>query len=71
MMPIRQEDYWNNEMDEEVRERIGRAWAARCGDREEDRAAGVRRVDFLMDRVVLDGFSKGKEGMWEMKLRKA
>ncbi|KAH9911643.1 hypothetical protein B0H21DRAFT_454401 [Amylocystis lapponica] len=69
MMPITQADFWNNEMDESVRERIGLAWAQRCAD-EEERSRGVRRVDFLMGRVVMEGLAKGKDGSWEMRLRK-
>jgi len=68
--PISQEDYWNNEVDEKVRERIAFAWAERCGGDENERSYGVRRVDFLMERVVLEGFEKGKDGMWEMKIKK-
>ena len=69
MTPISQADWWNNEMDEITRERIARAWAERCVD-EEERQKGVRRVDFLMDRCILHGLEKGKDGMWEMKVKR-
>jgi len=69
MTPISQGDYWNNEMDERARERIAEAWAERCED-DEERKKGVRRVDFLMGRVILEGLVRGKEGMWEMRMKK-
>ncbi|CCM02164.1 uncharacterized protein FIBRA_04242 [Fibroporia radiculosa] len=69
MTPISQADYWNNEMDESVRERIARAWSERC-DNQEERNKGVRRVDFLMERFVFEGLFRGKDGMWEMKVKK-
>ena len=68
--PISQEDYWNNEVDERMRERIAHAWAARCADDEVERSRGIKRVDFLMDRIILEGFVRGKDGMWEMKIKK-
>jgi len=69
MTPISQADYWNNEMDGEVRERIARAWSERC-ENDEERQKGVKRVDFLMGRLFLEGTVRGKEGMWEMKIKK-
>lgn len=68
--PIASADYYNTEMDHQVRDKVAHAWAGRCGDDEEQRGMGVRRVDFLMERVVLRGLTKGKDGMWEMKLEK-
>lgn len=69
MTPISNADYWNNEMNGEVRERIAAAWFARCED-DGERKRGVRRVDFLMDRVILEGFVRGKDGMWEMTIKR-
>ncbi|KZT69997.1 hypothetical protein DAEQUDRAFT_725981 [Daedalea quercina L-15889] len=69
MTPISQADWWNNEMDETTRERITRAWTERCVD-EAERQNGVRRVDFLMERYLLLGFEKGRDGMWEMKVKR-
>lgn len=70
MTPITQEDYYNNEMDQVGREAIALAWAQRCGDNAEERNRGVRRVDFLMARVGLEGVSKGKDGYFELKVKK-
>lgn len=69
MRPITKLDYYNCEMDDAARGRIADAWVARCRD-EEDRRRGVRRVDFLLERVMLEGFTKGRDGMWEMKLQR-
>ena len=68
--PITNEDYYNNEMDESTREKIAEAWVIRCGDNKEERAMGVKRVDFLMDKVALEGVAKGKDGMWELKVKR-
>lgn len=70
MTSISNADYYNNEMDDEVRDQIAKAWAARCGENDEQRKSGVRRVDFLTEKVILSGFAKGKDGMWEMRLSK-
>ncbi|KAI0685738.1 hypothetical protein BC835DRAFT_1420975 [Cytidiella melzeri] len=70
MMPITNEDYYNNEMHEESREKIADAWSLRCGDSKEERAMGVRRVDFLMEKVGLEGVTKGKDGMFELKVKR-
>jgi hypothetical protein len=70
MTPITNEDYYNNEMDEASREKIADAWSLRCGDRKEERALGVRRVDFLMEKVALEGVAKGKSGMFELKIKR-
>ncbi|OCH86451.1 hypothetical protein OBBRIDRAFT_797156 [Obba rivulosa] len=69
MMQISHADLYNKEMDEATRERIIRAYFRRCRS-EEERQRGVFRVDFLQDRVIWEGLVKGKEGMWEMKLRR-
>ncbi|KAH9932997.1 uncharacterized protein B0H18DRAFT_870857 [Fomitopsis serialis] len=69
MTPIAHADWWNNEMDEITRERIARSWAERCVD-DGERQKGVRRVDFLMDRCILLGLEKGRDSMWEMKVKR-
>ncbi|PCH35159.1 hypothetical protein WOLCODRAFT_107058 [Wolfiporia cocos MD-104 SS10] len=68
MTPISHEDYYNNEMNQDTRDRIASAWQTRCPDKEE-LEKGVRRVDFLMDRVVFEGLAKGRGGMWELKTK--
>lgn len=71
MIPITNEDYYNNEMNETIRSRIAMAFNQRIGPNEVERNHGVRRVDFLMERVVLEGFVKGKDSsQWEMKIKK-
>ncbi|KAI0783720.1 hypothetical protein C8Q75DRAFT_833348 [Abortiporus biennis] len=68
---ITTDDWYNTEMTESVRDKISLAYNIRCGTNETQRRSGVRRVDFLMERTVLEGFSKGTKGRWEMKLKKS
>lgn len=70
MTPITQEDYYNNEMDQTAREAIALAWAERCGENADERNRGVRRVDFLMEKVGLEGIVKGKDGYFELRVKK-
>ena len=69
MQPITHADYHNYEMDETVREKIGHAWSERCGHDVVNRNVGVRRVDFLMGRVMLRGLVKLRDGTFEMKFK--
>ncbi|KAI0779191.1 hypothetical protein BC629DRAFT_1289935 [Irpex lacteus] len=68
--PITNEDYYNNEMDEESREKIADAWSLRCGESKQERSMGVKRVDFLMEKVGLEGVVKGRDGMFELKVKR-
>jgi len=71
-MQIVDADFYNDELDDDERKRITDAYRKRCaasGDPGEA-AMGIRRVDFLMGRVVFEGLVKGKEGLWEMKTAK-
>ena len=70
MASISREDYYNNEMDQATRDLIAIAWAKRCGSNMEERNNGIRRVDFLMDKVGLEGVAKGKDGYFELKIKK-
>ena len=69
-MPITNEDWYNTEMDDLARAKIGDAWDVRCGDNMAERQKGVKRVDFLMGRVVMEGLLRGRDGMFELKLKK-
>ncbi len=69
MTQIGNPDYYNLEMTGEMRERIADAWGHRCRS-EEERCQGIRRVDYLLGRVVMEGIQKGKDGLWEIKTRK-
>ncbi|KAI0072135.1 hypothetical protein K474DRAFT_1605722 [Panus rudis PR-1116 ss-1] len=70
--PIGSADYWNCEMNEVTRERVAVAYRVRCADDEDEVRRGVRRVDFLMDRVWLVGFGRGRDAnVWEMKIKRA
>ncbi|KAM5543533.1 hypothetical protein V8D89_002784 [Ganoderma adspersum] len=69
MTQIQNADYYNVEMSSETRAQVADAWAARCRN-EEERQQGIRRVDYLMGRVIMEGIQKGKDGLWEIKTRK-
>ncbi|TFK87541.1 hypothetical protein K466DRAFT_490652 [Polyporus arcularius HHB13444] len=66
---IKNADYYNVEMTAEARAHVAEAWAGRCRS-DEERSQGIRRVDYLMGRVIMEGIQKGKEGMFEIKTRK-
>ncbi|KAG2156947.1 uncharacterized protein EDB93DRAFT_1079192 [Suillus bovinus] len=63
--PIRNEDYYNDELDAEDREELKRAWVERCKNKKE-RMEGVKRVDFLREKYMFLGLTRGKRGMWEL-----
>jgi len=63
-------DYYNDELDDDERKRVADAYRRRCGQEQSECAKGIKRVDFLMGRVVFEGLVKGKEGRWEMKTAK-
>jgi hypothetical protein len=63
-------DFYNDELDDEERKKIAGAYRKRCGTNQSESAKGIRRVDFLMGRVVFEGLVKAKEGLWEMKTTK-
>jgi len=60
-------DFYNDELEDEERKRIIDSYRKRCGSDQAEASRGIRRVDFLMGRVVFEGLVKGKEGLWEMK----
>jgi len=60
-------DFNNDELDDEERKRITSAYRARVGSDHTEAMKGIRRVDFLMSKVIFEGLVKGKEGLWEMK----
>ena len=63
-------DFHNDELDEEEQKRITTAYRKRVGSDQAEALKGIRRVDFLMGRVIFEGLVKGKEGLWEMKTTK-
>jgi hypothetical protein len=69
--PIQKADFWNDELSDHDRDKIGHAWRVRCDGDVFERGRGVRRVDFLRRHVVFEGLVKGRNGTWEMKTRKA
>ncbi|KII85872.1 hypothetical protein PLICRDRAFT_299652 [Plicaturopsis crispa FD-325 SS-3] len=69
MRQIREEDLGNAEVTGHLRRKIEAAYFVRCGSSESMRMEGVKRIDFLRKRVLFEGISKGKRGMWEMKTK--
>ncbi|KAI0353910.1 hypothetical protein OH77DRAFT_1406291 [Trametes cingulata] len=69
LSPIEYGDFYNNEMNNDVRDQIAIAWADRCRS-EEERSRGVCKVDYLMGKYIMEGLQKGKDGLWEIKTRK-
>ncbi|THH23189.1 hypothetical protein EUX98_g7986 [Antrodiella citrinella] len=67
---ISHEDYHNCEMDERVRAQVADAYARRCQGEQAELSMGIRRVDFLMERIILEGFVKSRDGYYEMKLKR-
>lgn len=67
--PISKADWWNDVLGDEARGRINKAFDERCMGDGEERSKGVRRVDFLGERYVLEGLVPGKRGVWELKTR--
>lgn len=67
---IQNEDYWNCEMNDVVRAQIAEAYTRRCRGDSIELGHGIRRVDFLMERIMLEGFVRTKDGLYEMKIKK-
>lgn len=67
--PIRNEDYYNDELDAEDKEQLRLAWEARCNNKKE-RMEGVKRVDFLREKYIFLGLTPGKNGMWQLRTGK-
>lgn len=67
---IKNSDFYNNELTQEEREKISRAWKERCQYNQGAMSQGVKKVDYLMRDCVFIGLARGRDGMWEMKTRK-
>jgi len=67
---IKNSDFYNNELTQEEREKISRAWKERCQYNQGAMSQGVKKVDYLMRDCVFVGLARGRDGMWEMKTRK-
>lgn len=70
MTQIQGRHYWNEELQEEDRAKIAAAFQARCDGDAQEAANGVRQIDFLGRKVLFEGLSRGKNGMWEIKTQK-
>lgn len=63
---IRNEDYYNDVLDAEDRGALKQAWERRCRNKKE-RMDGVKRVDFLREKYMFLGLTRGKSGMWQLR----
>lgn len=69
LSPISFSDFYNIEMTNDLRDQIAASWAERCRT-EAERNRGVFKVDYLMGKVIMEGITKGRDGLWEIKTRK-
>ena len=67
---IKNSDFYNNELTQEEREKISRAWKERCQYNQGEKSQGVKKVDYLMRDCIFVGLVRGRDGTWEMKTRK-
>lgn len=68
--PIEPRHYWTEELTNDDRSRLDKAYFRRCGQDVDKRQKGITRGDFLgMHGLLrLDGLVRGRMGMWEMKI---
>ncbi|KAF9218675.1 hypothetical protein BS17DRAFT_719864 [Gyrodon lividus] len=59
-------DFYNNDLDDEDRQTLTRAYLERCRDNAEC-MQGVKRIDFLRGKIEFKGLTRGKNGMWRLK----
>jgi hypothetical protein len=64
--PISKYDFYNTELDGEDREILTRTYLERCRS-EDEKMAGVKRVDYLRGKFEWMGLVPGKNGMWRLK----
>ncbi|KAJ7634733.1 hypothetical protein FB45DRAFT_830123 [Roridomyces roridus] len=64
---IRPQDFSNTVLNATDREAITDAYRARCNDDVCLMQQGVKRVDFMGEDCILQGFVEGRDGMWLMK----
>lgn len=68
---VREDDFYNSRMNPDAQEQIKRASEERCSTgTSEAHATGIRRVDYLMGHVIMQGLKKAGDGMWEIKTRR-
>jgi len=67
---IKNSDFYNNEITQEERGKISRAWKERCQYNQGEMSQGVKKVDYLMRDCIFVGLARGRDGTWEVKTRK-
>jgi hypothetical protein len=70
MQQITGRHYWNEELEDVDRAKLGAAFQDRCNGDSTMIAGGVRKVDFLERRLLFEGLVRGRNGMWEIKTSK-
>jgi hypothetical protein len=66
--PIYPRHFYNEELTDADRAEITKAFQVRCRGDSTFIRRGVLQLDFLGEKVVFQGFSRGPKGLWEIKL---
>ncbi len=66
--PIYPRHFYNEELTDADRAEITKAFQVRCRGDPTFIRRGVLQLDFLGEKVVFEGLSKGSRGLWEIKL---
>ncbi|KAG5654743.1 hypothetical protein H0H81_003751 [Sphagnurus paluster] len=69
-VPIQARHWFNEELDDSIREKMNREFEVRAGGNPAEIGQGVKRVDFLRGRVFFEGLAKSRNGLWEIKMRR-
>jgi hypothetical protein len=69
--PIHNRHYYNDTLDSEDRGALGKAYKERIKDRSGEGRRGILQVDFLREKYIFEGLIRGRQGMWEIKTRRA
>ncbi|KAI9511053.1 hypothetical protein F5148DRAFT_975823 [Russula earlei] len=67
---IKNSDFYNNEITQDEREKISRAWKERCQYNQGEMSQGIKKVDYLMRDCIFVGLVRDRDGLWEIKTRK-
>jgi len=67
---IKNSDFFNNELTQDGRDKISRAWKDRCQHNQAEQNQGIKKVDYLMRDCIFVGLVRDRDGLWEIKTRK-
>jgi len=68
--PISRRHYYNEELSEDDRRKLDLAYKERCEVDQGLLSQGIKRLDFLKGKVYFEGLVRGRNGTWEMKLKR-